>query len=86
MANFNILSLDGGGIRGVLTAALLKHLEDQSPFLDKIHLFAGTSTGGILALGLAKGLTPAQLIKLYQDNGDKIFVHRETSLRKKPMV
>jgi patatin-like phospholipase/acyl hydrolase len=74
MAHYHILSLDGGGIRGVLTATLLEQLEEAQPgFLAKIDLFAGTSTGGILALGLAAGLTPAQCRQLYENQGEYIF-------------
>ena len=74
MAHYHILSLDGGGIRGVLTATLLERLENAQPgFLAKIDLFAGTSTGGILALGLAAGLTPAQCRQLYENRGEYIF-------------
>ncbi len=74
MAHYHILSLDGGGIRGVLTATLLERLEAARPgFLAKIDLFAGTSTGGILALGLAAGLTPAQARQLYENRGEYIF-------------
>ncbi|MFQ5398913.1 MAG: patatin-like phospholipase family protein [Anaerolineae bacterium] len=51
-----------GGIRGIYTAVLLKWIEQKAPgFLDRVHLFAGTSTGGILALGLAFGLTDVAL-------------------------
>ena len=74
MAHYHILSLDGGGIRGVLTATLLERLEDAQPgFLAKIDLFAGTSTGGILALALAAGLTPPQARQLYENRGEYIF-------------
>jgi len=74
MAHYHILSLDGGGIRGVLTATLLERLEEARPgFLAKIDLFAGTSTGGIMALGLAAGLTPAQCRQLYELRGEYIF-------------
>jgi uncharacterized protein len=78
MANFRILALDGGGIRGVLTAVLLNRLLKAYPGLlqDRpgvITMFAGTSTGGILALGLACGLTPAQIRDLYVTNGKLIF-------------
>lgn len=77
MTTFRILSLDGGGIRGVLSAAILERLETECPgFLSSIDLFAGTSTGGILALGLASGMTPAQLRQLYEDSGNKVFVNR----------
>ena len=60
MPNFRILSCDGGGIRGVLTAVLLNRLAAAYPALlqdrpGTITMFAGTSTGGIIALGLAAG-------------------------------
>jgi len=76
--NFRILSCDGGGIRGVLSAVLLNRLVGNYPSLlqerpGTITMFAGTSTGGILALGLAAGLTPAQIRDLYVTNGKVIF-------------
>lgn len=74
MGTYRILALDGGGIRGVYTAVLLRRLAEQVPgFLDGAHLLAGTSTGGILALALARGMSADDLVKLYQDNGKQIF-------------
>jgi patatin-like phospholipase/acyl hydrolase len=77
MPNFRIIALDGGGIRGVLTAVLIDRLQQRYPDLlnpaDAVILFAGSSTGGILALGLAAGLTPAQMRDLYVVNGKSIF-------------
>ncbi len=74
MAPYHILALDGGGIRGLLTVALLERLEHARPgFLGQIDLFAGTSTGAILALGLAYGLSPADLRQLYDQQGEWIF-------------
>jgi len=74
MAKYRILSLDGGGIRGLLTTIMLERLESINPnWLEKVDLLAGTSTGGIIALGLAKGLTPTQLRELYEQKGSKIF-------------
>jgi patatin-like phospholipase/acyl hydrolase len=70
---YHILSLDGGGIRGVFTTGLLSRLEAMAPFLAKVDLFAGTSTGGIIALGLAGGLTPDELTHLYLALGPEIF-------------
>jgi patatin-like phospholipase/acyl hydrolase len=71
---YRILSFDGGGIRGLVTLALLKRLEAQVPNLIKgADLLAGTSTGGIIALGLAAGKSVDDLIALYRDNGKKIF-------------
>jgi uncharacterized protein len=81
MSLYRILSLDGGGIRGLLTAVILERLEEARPgFLERFDLFAGTSTGGILALGLAAGLAPAQLAALYEEKGafvfERGFLHR----------
>lgn len=74
MPTYHILSLDGGGIRGVLTARLLERLEKAHPgFLSKVDLIAGTSTGGILALGLAAGLGPQEIGQLYKESGAQIF-------------
>ena len=71
---YRILSFDGGGIRGLVTLAILKRLEAQIPNLTlRADLLAGTSTGGIIALGLAGGKAVDELISLYRDNGKAIF-------------
>jgi patatin-like phospholipase/acyl hydrolase len=77
---FNILSIDGGGIRGIFPAKFLSDLESEikgrgfSPNLyDHFDLICGTSTGGIIALGLALGISAAEMLTLYQKNVDKIF-------------
>lgn len=80
-----VLSIDGGGIRGLIPATLLAHLEGitQRPISSLFDLIAGTSTGGILALGL--GIEPAKsrsddfdgsaaaLADLYRHRGREIF-------------
>ena len=74
MATYRILSIDGGGVRGLLVAVLLEQLDERVPgWRDKIDLVAGTSTGGIIALGLAKGLEPSDLRELYYDRSPEIF-------------
>ena len=74
MSRYQILSIDGGGIRGVLTAILLERLEEQNPdFLNKVDLIAGTSTGGLIALGLASGKSPSEARILYEKYGKKVF-------------
>jgi patatin-like phospholipase/acyl hydrolase len=74
MAKYRIVSMDGGGVRGVLTARLLEKIVGQYPdFLKNTHLFAGTSTGSILAVGLAKGITPTELVGIYQKESPHIF-------------
>jgi len=74
-SNFLILSCDGGGIRGLITAMILQELDKQIPFLDKIDLFTGTSTGGIIALGLASGIPIADVVNIYNSstNCSQIF-------------
>ena len=74
---FRILSIDGGGIRGIFPAAVLAGLEHQftngcsiASFFD---LVAGTSTGGILALGLGAGYTATDLLDLYCSRGCEVF-------------
>ncbi|KKL22811.1 hypothetical protein LCGC14_2431650, partial [marine sediment metagenome] len=56
---FNILALDGGGIRGTIEAVILERLDKEFPNLMRdTDLIVGTSTGGIQALGLAAGYEP----------------------------
>jgi patatin-like phospholipase/acyl hydrolase len=71
---YRILSLDGGGIRGLITTIILERLEKLVPgWLDEVDLIAGTSTGGIIALGLAHGLSPSEMRELYEKKGPRIF-------------
>ena len=74
VAKYRILSIDGGGVRGLLVTVLLQQLDKRLPgWRDRVDLLAGTSTGGIIALGLAKGLTPTDLRILYYDKSPRIF-------------
>jgi patatin-like phospholipase/acyl hydrolase len=77
-----ILSLDGGGIRGIFTLGILKKIESllrvekNNPNLllgDYYDLIGGTSTGAIIASGLAIGKTVDEIIELYLELGKKIF-------------
>ena len=74
---FRILSIDGGGIRGIYPAAFLAGLEERYlkgvSIAQYFDLIAGTSTGGIIALGLAAGLKAMDLRHLYIDRGCEIF-------------
>jgi patatin-like phospholipase/acyl hydrolase len=73
--SFRILALDGGGIKGAYTASVLATLEQALglPIVDYFDLVAGTSTGGILAIGLGMGLDSQQLLQFYRDRGTVIF-------------
>ncbi|WP_297923230.1 patatin-like phospholipase family protein [Metallibacterium sp.] len=74
MATYRILSFDGGGLRGVVTAVLLQRLQAMRPdLLANVALMAGTSTGGLIALGLRRGLAPAALRDMYLRHGAQIF-------------
>ena len=69
-----IMTFDGGGICGALTAALLQRLAALYPgLIERTNLFAGTSTGGIIALLLAAGIPVGRILALYRDDGAKIF-------------
>lgn len=84
-----ILTIDGGGIRGIIPALILKELESRLQSVNKkqplhkyFRLISGTSTGGIIAAGLAAprpgskkkaASTPAELVELYRDHGQRIF-------------
>ena len=74
---FQILSLDGGGYKGMFSAVLLAKVEEdlQISVVDHFDLIAGTSTGGIIALGIGAGFSPANLVDFYLDNGPAIFPH-----------
>ncbi len=84
-----ILCIDGGGIRGIIPAIVLAEIERRTerPIAHLFNLISGTSTGGILAIGLtiakqasAPLYTAAQLIEMYERQGARIFsrslVHR----------
>ncbi|XP_065308722.1 85/88 kDa calcium-independent phospholipase A2 isoform X2 [Dermacentor albipictus] len=83
-----VLCLDGGGIRGLIIIQMLVALEAiiGQPILDCFDWVAGTSTGGVLALLLARGKTPRQCLQLYFSLKDKVFTgtrpHDADSLEK----
>lgn len=72
---YKILSIDGGGIKGIAPASLLANIEERTNknIIDYFDLIVGTSTGGIIALGLGLGFSAREILSLYLDNGDKIF-------------
>ncbi|MBO6624078.1 MAG: patatin-like phospholipase family protein [Roseicyclus sp.] len=72
---FRILSLSGGGYMGLYTAAVLAGLEEQCDegLHKKFDLIAGTSIGGILALGISSGVSASKMLAAFRENGEKIF-------------
>lgn len=76
MSRFKILSIDGGGIKGVFPAAFLASIEktlDGAPISSFFDLIAGTSTGGIIALALGLGLRAKEVLGFYERYGPAIF-------------
>ena len=71
---YRILCCDGGGIRGLITALLIQDLKaNVQGFMDKVEVFAGTSTGGLISLGLAHGVAIEDIVTLYKTEGKEIF-------------
>ena len=82
MKPFRVLSLDGGGMRGVYSATYLMQVSQNfakrngTEVCDlggKFDLIVGTSTGAIIGCGLAKGINLAEVVDLYKQNGPLIF-------------
>ena len=73
-----ILALDGGGIKGVFSAAFLASLEEETkePIGRYFDLIAGTSTGGIIALALGLGYSASNILHLYRALGQRVFARR----------
>ncbi|MFT8246441.1 CBASS cGAMP-activated phospholipase [Roseomonas sp. BN140053] len=82
---FRILSIDGGGICGILPAAILAELESRflggRSVAGYFDMVAGTSTGGIIALGLAHGLTGRDVQRFYMEKGEQIFPNSNALVR-----
>ncbi len=84
-----LLALDGGGIRGLITLGILEELErrlahetgqgDRFRLCGFFDYIGGTSTGAIIATGLARGMRVSELIGLYQDEGGQMFKKRKWS-------
>lgn len=72
---FQVLALDGGGIKGLFSAAVLAALEEDHGInvVQHFDLITGTSTGGIIALALGLGLSPKDVVAFYREQGPHIF-------------
>lgn len=80
-AGAKLLSLDGGGIRGLILTKMLCYIEkiyltregSKKSLIEEFDILAGTSTGGILALAFAKGITPIKTQKFYFQMKERVF-------------
>lgn len=81
---FRILSIEGGGIRGIFPAQYLAEIEKETG--EKINeyfdLIVGTSTGGIIALALGVGIEAKDIVEMYKDNAKKIFRPSHLNLKR----
>ncbi|ABX05180.1 Patatin [Herpetosiphon aurantiacus DSM 785] len=80
----NIVSIDGGGYLGVASLAFIEEIERfyHTSFHQTFTLFCGTSTGAIIALGLASGKTGKELMQIYTKFGSLVFNNRLFWMRK----
>src|SRR5690554_6549878 len=72
---FKILSIDGGGIKGLYSAKILQKFEEKfnCRTSDHFDMICGTSTGGLIALALTSKLSAEDICKFYEDKGEIIF-------------
>ena len=75
---FYILSIDGGGYRGLFATHILRRMEEawSVNWHQQFGMFSGTSTGSIIAAGLASSISAAQLSEFYTTHGKNIFTRR----------
>jgi predicted acylesterase/phospholipase RssA len=80
---FHVLCLSGGGYQGLYTAEVLAGIERETrvPLLRQFDLIAGTSIGGIIALGLAAGVPAAEIARVFRQEGSGIFSNRPAPQR-----
>ena len=75
---FKILSIDGGGIKGLYSLHILSQLEKKfckkdETLSDYFDMICGTSTGGIIAMGIASGFTTSHMTNIYEKNANDVF-------------
>ena len=74
MGSFRVLSVDGGGIRGIYTAVLIDRIVKEIPeLIDETVFFAGTSTGAMLAMGLAYGIPAVEMVEIFRAFGKEVL-------------
>ena len=85
---FRLLSLDGGGIKGAFSASVLAALEEDTgqAIAEHFDLITGTSTGGIIALGLGLGMSARDILKFYAESGATIFPNTSLVQRTRGVV
>jgi uncharacterized protein len=79
---FRILSIDGGGLRGIYAAYILQRIQHDLGInlLDSFDLITGTSTGSIIAAGITVGIDIDKIVGIYESQGHVIFGDKKLSL------
>ncbi|MEL6457860.1 MAG: patatin-like phospholipase family protein [Cyanobacteria bacterium J06621_15] len=86
---FRILSLDGGGVRGIVAAKMLANIEKQinQPLNQYFDLIVGTSTGSIVAAAIATGRSCDDIVEFFQFQSSSIFPYQSLfSLQRFPLI
>ena len=86
---FRILSLDGGGVRGIVAAKILASIEKQinQPLNEYFDLIVGVSTGSILAAGIATGHSSEEIVDFFKNQSSTIFPYQSIfSLKRIPLL
>ncbi len=86
---FRILSLDGGGIRGIVAAKILANIENliNQPLKEYFDLIVGTSTGSIVAAAIATGRSSEEIVDFFKNKGSIIFPYQSLfSLKRIPLL
>ena len=86
---FRILSLDGGGVRGIVAAKMLANIEKQinQPLNKYFDLIVGTSTGSIVAAAIATGRNSEEIVEFFQNKSSSIFPYQSLfSLERIPLL
>lgn len=79
---FKILSIDGGGIKGLYSAIVLREIEKSKGKINEhFDMICGTSTGGLVALALAADIPIEKIIDFYENYGPKIFPSKNSLIR-----
>ena len=74
--HYRVLSFDGGGLKGLISLGVLKKVSAElgsEAWIHEADVYAGTSTGGLIALSLASGKSLDQIIDFYKNFGAGIF-------------
>jgi len=79
--SFKVLSIDGGGIRGIVPAHILQCIEERLgvDVFEQFDMIAGTSTGSIIAAGIVCQKKPCEIVSLYEKHGAEIFGQKKKS-------